>query len=165
MASATLGLAGYCPVCILDMKKWVKGNPKYSVLLDGKIYHFPGEEQKQQFLKYTTKYTPALNGDCVVCFADGGVRSPGSVHYSAIHQGRLFLFPGQAEKDKFMAAPRKYENVDLAQGGMCSVCRVEMNQQVPGQAAYGTVYKGKRYYFKDMQTKKMFLAQPTKYAQ
>ncbi|MFN3192703.1 MAG: hypothetical protein ACE361_19480 [Aureliella sp.] len=154
---------GFCPVCILEMKKWVRGNQKFSVLLDGKLYLFPEEKQKQMFLKNVTKYTPVLSGDCVVCFVDGNTRAPGSVYYSAIHNSRLYLFPSQGEKDTFMANPKKYENADLALGGMCSVCRVEMQQNVPGKPEFGHIHKGKRYYFPSMDQKKMFLANPTKY--
>lgn len=148
------------------MKKWVRGNPNFSVQLDGKLYLFPGEEQRQMFLANTTKYTPALGGNCVVCALAGGDTSiPGSVHFSAIHEGRLYLFPSENEKAKFMADPRKYENVDLAFGGMCSVCRVEMNQEMPGKSEFGTVFGGKRYYFPGQDQKKMFLANPKKYAE
>lgn len=162
-AQPPIAMEGFCPVCIIEMRKWVKGSPKYAVNLDGKQYHFPGEEQRQVFLKSVAKYTPALSGDCVVCFAEGGARTPGSVYFSAIHKDRLYLFPSQNEKDKFMANPAKYENVDLAAGGMCTVCRVEMQQQVPGKPEFSMVFRGKRYYFPGQEQRKMFLANPTKY--
>ncbi len=30
-----LGLDGYCPVCIVDGKKWVRGNPEFQTTYDG----------------------------------------------------------------------------------------------------------------------------------
>jgi len=62
----SVGLQGYCPVCIVEMKKWMKGSPQFSTRHDGKTYLFPGEEQRQMFLKNPQKYTPVLGGDCVV---------------------------------------------------------------------------------------------------
>lgn len=158
-----IALDGYCAVCILDMKKWVKGNPNFAVRLDGRTYLFPAEEQRKKFLANTTKYTPAMGGHCIVCAAKGKM-VPGSVHFSVIHRGRLFLFPSANEKANFMAEPAKYENIDLAMGGMCTVCRVEMNKEVPGKPEFGTVYNNMRYYFPGLEQKKIFLSNPSKYA-
>ena len=64
---SSLALGGYCPVCVIEMKKWVRGNPEHQVTYAGKTYRFPGEKQKQTFLANPTKYVPALGGDCTVC--------------------------------------------------------------------------------------------------
>lgn len=157
-------MSGYCPVCIIDMRKWVKGDPSIYVDVDGKRYLFPGEPQRQKFMQSMAQYTPALNGDCIVCYAEGGVRVSGSVYHTAIHRNRLYLFPGDGEKAKFMEDPSKYENLDLAAGGMCSVCIVEMRQRMPGKPEFSMVYKGKRYYFAGGDQQKMFQSNPTKYA-
>jgi len=58
-----LALSGYCPVCIIEMKKWVKGDPNIHVNYDGHDYAFPGEKQRQMFLANPVKYVPALGGD------------------------------------------------------------------------------------------------------
>ncbi|MEM7476832.1 MAG: hypothetical protein AAF483_17755 [Planctomycetota bacterium] len=163
--SVAIAMDGYCPVCILEMKKWVKGNARFFVDVDNKRYLFPEEKQRQMFLSNVAKYVPALNGDCTVCLVDGKVRATGSVHHAAFRNGRLYLFPAADQKAKFMANPKKYENADLAFGGMCSVCRVEMQKEVAGKTDFGTVYKGKRYYFPGADQLKMFVAQPEKYAE
>ena len=46
---ATVAMEGYCPVCIKDMKKWVKGNAAINALYQGHTYYFPGDEQKKMF--------------------------------------------------------------------------------------------------------------------
>jgi YHS domain-containing protein len=160
-----VALDGFCPVRILESKKWVRGDRKFSVLLDGKLYLFPGEDQKQKFLKYVVKYTPALSGDCIVTYVDGQARKRGSVDFTAIHDGRLFMFPSQDEKDQFMKNPEKYQDADLAFDGNCSVCRVELQEDVPGKPEFGMIFLGKRYLFRSQKEKIMFLKQPTKYAQ
>lgn len=110
-AETPLALNGYCPVCVLEMKKWVKGDPQFSVVQDGQVYLFPGEEQKQMFLKNSNRYT----------------------------------------------------NVDLAAGGKCTACRVEMKQEVPGKSDFAAFHKGMRYWFPSEDQMKMFAANPEKY--
>ncbi|MEM7559191.1 MAG: hypothetical protein AAF394_08705, partial [Planctomycetota bacterium] len=76
-ASVSIALDGYCPVCILEIKKWVKGKSQFFVDVDNKRYLFPDEKTRAMFMKNSAKYTPALNGDCVVCYVDGKTRAPG----------------------------------------------------------------------------------------
>ncbi len=73
--SAKIALDGNCPVCIVEMQKWVTGDEKIQVEFDGQKYLFPGEDQKAMFLTDPVKYAPALGGDCIVCFALGGNRA------------------------------------------------------------------------------------------
>ena len=160
-----VAMNGYCAVCILDMRKWVKGDNRFAVVMDGKKYLFPGEAQMQQFLKNTTKYTPALSGNCVVAYATSGKIVPGSIYHTARHKDRLYMFPNEAAKAKFMQNPSAYEKVDLAFGGMCPVCRVEMKQEIPGKPEFGTILGGKRYYFPGQEQKMMFLGNKAKYAE
>jgi YHS domain-containing protein len=162
--SAPVALQGYCPVCATNMRKWVAGSPRYSVVYDGHTYLFPGEEQKLMFEADPARYTPALHGDCVVCAVEMKKRVPGSVRTSQLYDGRLFLFPGEKQRKMFTADPTKYANADLALGGKCAVCRVEMNQNVPGKPQYTVHYQGLRYLFPGPEQKKMFLANPGKYA-
>lgn len=160
-----VAMNGYCPVCILDMRKWVKGDARYSVVVDGKKYLFPGEPQMQKFLQNTTKYTPALNGSCIVRYASGAGMVPGSVYHTARHKDRLYMFPSEAEKAKFMKNPSAYENLDLAYGGMCAVCRTDMSKDIPGKPEFGTIFGGKRYYFPGLEQKMMFLGNQARYAE
>ncbi|QDS86146.1 YHS domain protein [Rosistilla ulvae] len=164
MAQAKIAMDGYCPVCVIDMKKWVRGTTQFQANYDGKTYLFPGEEQKQVFLADPAKYVPALGGDCTVCSVNMSQRMPGTVQHSALYGGRLFLFPGEEQKAAFRADPKKYANIDLAMNGLCSVCRVEMQQDVPGKPEIATVHQGLRYLFPSDDQRKMFLANPAKYA-
>jgi len=163
VATAPVALNGYCPVCVINMKKWVRGNPAIQASFDGRTYYFPGEEQKQTFLADPEKFAPVLGGDCAVCLADMNQRSPGSVHHAAISGGRLFLFPNAGMKEKFRADPGRYVKADLALGGECAVCRVELNKAVQGKPEISLTYGGMRYQFPGEDQMKMFIANPTKY--
>ncbi len=159
----SVGLEGYCPVCILELKEWVKGSPQITAQYDGKTYYFPGRKQRDMFLQSPEKYVPALGGDCVVCYANAGDRVPGSVQHAALSNNRLFLFPNEELQQEFIANPSKYTNQDLALEGQCSVCRVEMNKDVPGKPEISALHEGFRYLFPSEDQKKMFLDNPQKY--
>lgn len=157
-------LNGYCSVCITDMKRWVQGRPDYATEYDGKTYYFPNAKIRSTFLANPAKYVPALGGDCVVCLARMGERVPGTVFFAAFHADRLFLFPGQDQKDMFVEDPAAYANVDLAYGGNCAVCQVEANDEVAGDPEIAAVHNGFRYYFPGEDQRAMFLQDPEKYA-
>ena len=160
----TVALEGYCPVCIIDAKKWVRGNPQHAVNYDGKAYFFPGEEQKQMFLANPAKYVPAMGGDCTVCFAEMNQRVPGNIRHATFYKNRLFLFPGDDQKGMFSASPGKYDAIDLALDGLCAVCMVEMNERVEGKPAFTVIHNGMRYLFPSEKQRDMFVANPQKYA-
>jgi YHS domain-containing protein len=158
-----IAMGGYCPVSILNARRWVAGSKQQTVLLDGKLYLFAGEAEKVAFLGNPVAFTPALGGDCVVTATADGTRVRGSIEFSAIHSKRLFLFQGAAEKEQFMLAPAKYENYDLGLFGNCPVCQVIENQTVRGDLTVGIMRSGIRYYFSSNDHKKEFLANPSKY--
>lgn len=162
-SQSQVAMSGYCPVCIIEMKKWVQGNPKFSVSQDGKTYLFPGEEQRQMFLANPGKYIPAYGGDCTVCKVEMNKVVPGSVQHATLHQGRLFLFPGDEQKQMFLKNPAKYADIDLAADGKCTVCRIEMQQEVQGKPEFSVVHKGLRYWFPGPDQQNMFVANPGKY--
>ena len=156
-----LGYAGYCPVCILDMKKWVKGSAEHQVTYDSTVYHFPSAETKEKFMANPVKYVPALGGDCTVCLAKVGKRVAGDVRFASLHENRVYLFPEEKQKKMFDESPAEYANVDLAANGNCIVCTVKMNKEVPGSTEFTAIYKGMRYLFPADEQRQMFIKSPT----
>jgi YHS domain-containing protein len=159
-----IGLDGYCPVCIIDAKKWVKGSPDHAVSYDGVTYHFPNDTIKQEFLASPAKYVPALGGDCIVCFAKLGKHVPGSIQHAARADGRLYLFPGDEQQQAFLKNPKEFANVDLALGGECAVCLVKANKHVPGKAEFTEIHNGLRYQFPSANEQAIFRKDPAHYA-
>ncbi len=160
-----LALEGNCPVCILTAQKWVKGNEQIAAEYDGKTYLFPGEEQKKMFLTDPAKFVPALGGDCIVCYVQGGKRPAGKIEHYSLYKDRLFLFPSEAEKAEFDAQPTKYANGDLAYHGNCAVCFGSMKKEVPGKSEFTVVHHGLRYLFPSAKERQVFLAEPDKFAE
>ncbi len=161
MKSSTIGLDGNCPVCLIKMDKVVKGDPKFSSTYDGVTYFFPGEKQKKMFDADPAAFVPALGGDCTVCKIEMGKAVPGKAEFSVLHDGRLFLFPGEKQMKMFEAAPAKYANADLALGGDCAVCLVKKHEQVKGSEKFTSYYDGMRYQFPGKMQKEMFDKNPT----
>ena len=117
-----IGLDGYCPVCIVEAKKWEKGSPDHSTVYDGITYRFPNEAIKKAFLANPAKYVPALGGDCVVCYAKLGKRAPGSVQYTARYNDRIFLFPSDKQKAVFLKSPRGIRRRGSCAGAASAPC-------------------------------------------
>lgn len=102
--------------------------------------------------------------DCTVCLTEMGQRMKGSIYHSALSGDRLYLFPNEQIKQKFRENPAKYINADLALGGGCAVCPVEMNQNVAGKPEVAYTFDGMKYLFPSDDQGKMFMANPSKYA-
>ncbi len=160
---ARIGLGGYCPVCILDANKWAKGSPEHQATYDGVTYYFPDEAIKQKFLANPAKYVPALDGDCIVCYAKLGKRVPGSVYHAARYDDRLFLFPGAEQQQAFLSNPKEFANVDLALNGDCAVCLVHHNKRVAGKPEFAEVKDGFRYLFVSAREQAAFRKDPAAY--
>lgn len=163
--NAKIGLSGYCPVCVTKMKKWEKGDPNIRSTFDGVTYLFPNAAVKQKFDEAPAEFVPALNGDCIVCLAKAGKRVPGSVEHASIHNGRLYLFPSEKEKQIFQASPREFETADIAAKGECIVCLAKANKHVPGSTKFTAIHNGLRYLFPSDKERAEFQRAPAKYAQ
>ena len=163
MERPRIGLGGYCPVCILDVNKWVKGSPECQAIYDGVTYYFPDEDIKAKFVANPAKYVPALDGDCVVCYAKLGKRVPGSVNHTARYDSRLFLFPGAEQQQAFLSNPKEFANVDLALNGDCAVCQVHHNKRVAGKPEFTEIKDGLRYRFVSDREQAAFRKDPAHY--
>ncbi len=159
-----MALDGYCAVCLIKGKQWVQGRPEHVAVYDGRTYLFPSAKERQMFLAKPEEYVPVLNGDCIVCYAMAGARRPGSLQHGAFYGGRIYLFPGDKEKQMFLAEPRKYTDADIAAGGNCVVCQAHAGKQMPGRAEFTAIHNGLRYLFPSDKERQIFLQTPERYA-
>lgn len=161
-ADADLALDGNCPVCLVN-DKLVPGKPEYASVHDGLRYLFPGAEQKRMFDENPAAFTPAMGGNCTVCKVEMGKDVPGKAEYRLTHNSRLYLFPSKKQLDMFKANPAKYADSDVALGGYCPVCKVELGKDIKGKSAFAVDYHGSRYLFPGQKQLDMFVANPAKY--
>jgi YHS domain-containing protein len=145
------------------MRQWVKGDPRFATEYDGRIYYFPGADQLEMFAKDPAKYVPVLGGDDVVAYATSDKRVAGSPKFGVVHDGKYYFFMSEENKNTFQDAPEAYVDADLALGGECIVCRVDMKQHVPGSPSITATHKGIRYQFPGEEQKAMFLKSPSRY--
>lgn len=160
----TRGLSGYCPVCILKLEKWVKGDYRIKATYDNVEYLFPSEKTRREFLAEPTQYVPALNGNDIVTFAKTGKRVGGSVYHAAIHRGRLYLFTSKETQAAFAENRSRFREVDLAFNGNCAVCLHKLRKRVAGKPEFTAIHNGFRYRFPSNRERVEFVKNPVKYA-
>ena len=159
MMETKLGLGGYCPVCIIDAKKWEKGKPEIASTFDGVSYQFPNEAIQAKFDANPQRYVPVLNGDCIVCYEKHDKRVGGTVQHAAYHNSRLYLFPDDKTKQAFLAEPVSYRNSDVALDGECIVCLAK-GKHMPGNSDHAVIHNGLRYLFPSDNEAGMFRGSP-----
>ena len=156
---------GYCLVSLRDEQTWTQGNPQTQLVFNNRIYYFAGIRQRNIFIASREQYLPVLDGDSMVAFAETGERASGSLEFGLTYRGRIFFFRDAAEKARFEAEPQVYVDADLVDDGLCPVSRVEEGQRVAGLPETVTTLDGLRYFFASAHHRRLFLANPQRYAE
>jgi len=157
-------LGGDCIVCKVEKGAKVAGKAEFHVVHDGRLFLFPSEKQKSMFEKNPERYANAdlaLDGACAVCLVNSDKIVPGKAEFVSMHDGMRYLFPGADQKQMFDANPAAFTP---AMNGDCTVCKVEMDKDVTGKAEYRLTHKGRLYLFPSEKQRRMFQANPSRYA-
>ena len=117
-----IGLAGYCPVTLLQQSKLVPGKPELMLEHDGRVYHFASEARLAAFRQKPSVYAPANNGHCPVSQVDRGDFHTGDPRWGVVYTGHLFLFKDGGERDRFVKDPERYAHLDAAGHVNCPTC-------------------------------------------
>lgn len=88
--SNRLALQGYDAVSYFEGKP-TKGDPKFTAVHLGHVYHFANGKHQQDFKASPEKYVPQYGGWCATAMATGDKVSIDPNNYK-ITNGRLFLF-------------------------------------------------------------------------
>ena len=107
-ANPPLALDGYCAVSLTEKERWVRGNPRFGVIHEGRTYLFAGPEEARRFYNDPDRYAPVASGNDVVLLAERGERVPGRREHGAWYEGRVYLFASEDSYSKFAADPRRY---------------------------------------------------------
>ncbi len=97
-------LHGYCPVAYVVQGKAVKGDPKFSAVVDGHRYFFSSAKAKKIFEADPSKYEVAYGGACATAMSMGK-EMKGDPRIFTVHDGRIFLFSSEKAKQMFDAMP------------------------------------------------------------
>ena len=142
-----VALGGYCAVSLRDQQEWVQGVRQIQVVFDGQIYWFAGQRELGIFSARPHEYMPVLGGDCVVTFASTGDRVPGNLRCGLAHNGRIYLFAGDSQREHFRKHPSQYADADLAENGNCIVTWIDEARRAAGLPETVAIVNGMRYMF------------------
>ena len=141
----------------------MEGKEQYQLIFDGQIYWFASTLELGKFAANPGRYVPALQGDCVVTFAESNERVMGKPQHGLIHEGRLFFFATVSKLERFRSDPRTFARVDLANDGNCLVSLQDSRKVLPGMPETLVILDGKRYFFAGQAQQQRFLASLKQY--
>ena len=99
---------GFCPVTILESKRWHKGNVRFGAVHGGRTYLFSSEQAKQKFLADPQRYAPVLSGCDPVVFAETSQLIDGNHNIGLLIGGRTFFFTSEETRRRFELSPQAY---------------------------------------------------------
>lgn len=103
-----LGLEGYCPVTLMEGKRWELGSPNMAEIQDDTLYLFCGEVQRETFLENPDKFLPAYHGNDLVIAVEQGKQVPGKRAHGIFFQGKVYLFVNAENMERFLQNPQRY---------------------------------------------------------
>jgi YHS domain-containing protein len=160
---AQLALEGFCAVTLRDRQQWQPGDAALALQFDGRQYWFAGRRELEIFAAAPMVYAPVLGGDCIVSFAETSERIPGRPEFGVTFGGRVYFFATAARRDEFMAAPARFTNADLADGGQCLVTRVDKRRDVAGLPETAVLVGGLRRLFAGAYERSLYFQNPERY--
>jgi protein disulfide-isomerase len=102
---------GFCPVTLVSLTKWVKGDPRWGVIHRGRTYLFASEAEQQRFRLDPDRYSPALSGYDPVRFAETRQLVDGRREFGVFFANTYYLFSDETALVKFESQPQGYVQV------------------------------------------------------
>lgn len=118
-------------------------------------------EQVAARKKKVTDDQVGLAGYCPVSLLKDQKLIPGRPDLTIEHDGRIFRFASEAEKQAFRGEPDAFAP---ANDGRCPVSQVDRGDFQPGDPRWGVVYRGHLFLFKDGIERERFAKDPERYA-
>lgn len=106
-----LGLEGYCPVELVEKRRWHLGTHPWGVIHRGRTYMCAGPEEQKKFLANPDFYAPVISGDDVVLSLDRGQSVPGRREHGVFYRGRIYLFAEETSLNAFRQDPGRYAEI------------------------------------------------------
>jgi thioredoxin-related protein len=106
-----VALEGYCPVSLLEQRKWLRADPQFGAIHRGKTYLFATEDAQRKFLANPDGFSPALSGFDPVVFAQRGEMVEGKRSFGITFNRQIFLFADEASRNAFEQSPQSFAAV------------------------------------------------------
>lgn len=103
-----LGLEGYCPVRLVEEKRWLQGDKRYGIIHQGQLYLFAGADEQRKFWENPGRYAPVAGGYDPVLKFQHGYRVPGTRKYGVFYQDRVHLFACEDTLAEFSKSPNEF---------------------------------------------------------
>jgi len=103
-----VAMEGYCPVTLLEQRKWKRSDPKFGAIHRGRTYLFASEAEQQKFLANPDAFSPILSGFDPVVFAQRGQMIEGKRSYGLTYNKQIFLFADEASLQAFSRSPQAF---------------------------------------------------------
>jgi thioredoxin-related protein/YHS domain-containing protein len=103
-----LALDGYCPVSLVTMTKWVKGDPRWGVFHRGRTYLLATQADLQRFQADPDRYSPALSGYDPVRYAETRQLVDGRREFGVFYANGYYLFADETALVRFESQPQGY---------------------------------------------------------
>lgn len=103
-----LALDGFCPVTLVERKKWLSGDARWGAIHRGRTYLFVGQQEQQAFLATPDRYAPVLNGIDPVVALDRQQELLGKREFGAFLDNQIYLFSSEASYRQFKKNPARY---------------------------------------------------------
>lgn len=100
-----IAMDGYCPVTLVDQKKWALADPRWGAIHRGRTYLFVGADEQQRFLANPDLYSPVLSGYDPVKFSEQGQLVDGRRQHGVFFQNQVFLFSDESTLERFWKSP------------------------------------------------------------
>jgi protein disulfide-isomerase len=106
-----LAMDGYCPVSLVTVTKWVKGDPRWGVFHRGRTYLLASQADLQRFQADPDRYSPALSGYDPVRYAETRELVDGRREFGVFYANSYYLFADEAALVRFESQPQGYVQV------------------------------------------------------
>ncbi len=108
-----LALDGHCPVTLMMVGKWEKGDARFGVVHRERTYLFKSQIERDRFLAPAAadRFAPVLSGLDSVRFAETGQAVNGRREHGVLFDGQIFLFADEESLVRFEQQPHRYVSV------------------------------------------------------
>ncbi|SIO65456.1 Thioredoxin-like [Singulisphaera sp. GP187] len=141
---ASLALAGYCPVSLVQDHRLVAGQNAVSLEHEGRVYRFADPIARGTFQRQPERFIPVNSGRCPVHQVDRGTAKSGEARFGVLYQGHLYLCADEPGRVRFMKNPDRYCHVDTADRGLCPHCWGHDFVLAKGQPHWSPAHDGLR---------------------
>jgi hypothetical protein len=111
-----VALDGFCPVSLVEQGTWSKGDPRWGAVHRGRVYLFSTAQGQQRFLTSPDRFSPVLEGNDPVRFAETGQLVAGKREHGVYYGDRIILFADEDALQRFGSRP-DYYIAFMQQGG------------------------------------------------